>query len=545
MRWFRRLIAAVTLSALAVAALTWAGWPRPRFVIPLPTMSQSAQLSHERDLFVDFPAGTTGRPVVTSRTPWLGFSICETDDWAARPRVTRKRYWFVNTADGRTAGPWNGDAVASHAWDHRGAAVVNGGVPPAFAGAGALGRFDPETGRYTLIADDRSPDFLVSDNGETLLTFPAPRGSDAGAAVDPSPDADFVCFDLTVDLPTRTRIDFTIPGGRPRTSTLLDDAAVRSGGVALSPDGQTLAVAELWNGPKRVSAPGVTLFNTRTGRAAGRLSEYGAPASLYHDPRDAGAFDLAFSPDSRLLRFYYFPRPAGFDPVHSPHTVQSFPRSGNHRFFDVRTGRLVPPPVPDPTDRRMSPRQWRVQTADASRRLEWDGNPTESDVEGPVRFRVVDAVGAPLCDWQTPSGEKPWRVLAVARGEFVPDTTGLTWVYTTPSLPDTWWRDALAKLNSRYPEAFTEVLWYDWATGELRVVRRFSNILPALASVAAYAQDGRIAVLHRRLDEGDGTVEIWDAPPPRQPWAWSVPTGVAFGVLLTAAGVRLRRPRGG
>ena len=93
-------------------------------------------------------------------------------------------------------------------------------------------------------------------------------------------------------------------------------------------------------------------------------------------------------------------------------------------------------------------------------------------------------------------------------------------------------------LRLRPTPAGTDLVWYDWATDEQRVVCREQGVPGKGERVESFAQPNRLALLNR-VPLG-GTVEIWDAPPPRLPWLWSVPGGVALGVLLTAIGVRGR-----
>ena len=264
MRWFVRLVVAGTLSVLAVAALTWAGWPRPRFVVPLPETELMTEFQARRGLATDHSWDV--HPPEPCRSPWLGFVVHD-----ASPQVDHREpqtapapegFWFVNTQDGRTFGPtdpsearaqWGPPrfGVPDYAWDARGAAVIG---RPQYSGAVAtpIDRLDPETGRLTRLVENCGSDFLVSTNGATLLTFPPTyEPQDRDAPLPPPGDADFVCYDLTVDPPTRTRLDFTIPGGQRqydwRTQNVRgNDLTVRFGAYALSPDGLTVAVSETW-----------------------------------------------------------------------------------------------------------------------------------------------------------------------------------------------------------------------------------------------------------------------------------------------------------
>lgn len=84
MRWFVRTAVAAALSALAVVALTWAGWPGPRSVVTLP-LGKAAGL-------VYFQRLSWGEAA-----PWrliAGFSP-----------VPQLAYTFLHE-DGRVVGPW-------------------------------------------------------------------------------------------------------------------------------------------------------------------------------------------------------------------------------------------------------------------------------------------------------------------------------------------------------------------------------------------------------------------------------------------------------
>ena len=565
MRWFARIAAAVTLSALAVVALTWAGWPRPLFVVPLPDLELTTQLLTRRNLEMDRASEFRSLPE-SSRTPWLGFFLYEEVASTQRdysPSQTRGDLWFVNLQDGRTSGPsepgeerrvalkalalkryaadrtdqWASDVlsrppyksvVSKFAWDGRGAAILGG-----------LGRFDPETGRYTLIADDRAAGFLVSANGETLLTFtPTQQSPRVGPPLPPG-DADFVCFDLTADPPTRTRLDFTIAGGQRQDNDYFGSSVVRVGSYALSGDGHTVAVSETWRKGEtwrqgeRVGPLGVTLYDTRTGRQTGRLTDYGPP--LPPGPAQEGAFGLTFAPDSRSLLLYRLHKSGlEYPPDPTLHYFEAFRNLGEPRVIDLATGAYCPPPHPGYRPYRdQQAVNLILRTDDGALRTELEGNPAKPD-----RFRVVDADGTPRC---------AWRPLAVREGgddrlglgaQFVPGTTGLAWIRTDG--PEHWLAARARKLFKWPPRVpGTDLVWYDWAADDLRVVCRLEAVRPKGERLELFVQPNRLAVL-RQIPYG-GTIEVWDAPPPRPPWPWSVPAGIAVGVLLPAAGVRLRR----
>ena len=484
MRSFARLAVALTLSATAVAALTWAGWPRPRFVVPLPAMAKSAAVQSESKLPLELPHMNVNRPPTPARTPWVGFTIRESSGF----QVTRNDLWWVNLQDGRTAGSGDTLNATANAWDHRGAAVVGGASPPAFPEAGAIGRFDPEAARHTVICDDRHPDFIVSRNGETLLTFTSPRR--AGVA-DPRHDADLVCFDLTADPPTRTRIDLTIPYGRPLTRHDLHEVSNRLGGVALSPDGQTLAVAETWRRHELVTPRGVRLFDARTGLAKRTLTDYG-PQLRNPAHWDDGAHGLVFSPDSRFVRLHWLPRQWDARPVHSPHAEGALDRAGPRQLIDTDTGAYVPPPhLGYAPDRGPLPGPLVSRTAGDSLRLETDGDPAGGDP--PFRLRVVAADGTPRCDWRTLSPAERGGLPVAPGGHFVSGTTGLVWMNATPAPRLNRYSNLFRRvLRLPPPKPGVEVVWYDWSADEFRVVRRLTDAAPGFEGVQVFVQEGRL-----------------------------------------------------
>jgi len=83
-------------------------------------------------------------------------------------------------------------------------------------------------------------------------------------------------------------------------------------------------------------------------------------------------------------------------------------------------------------------------------------------------------------------------------------------------------------------EPVCRYLYHDWAAGEFRPVH---GVPTGPQSHAVGPHD--LAIL--TPTPTGGTLTLWDLPPSCPPWPWSVPAGVAIGVLLTAAGVRLRR----
>ncbi len=104
---------------------------------------------------------------------------------------------------------------------------------------------------------------------------------------------------------------------------------------------------------------------------------------------------------------------------------------------------------------------------------------------------------------------------------------------------DAWppWLSRLARRLGRLepPHVLTNhYLYHDWSAVEFR---RVPSGRDAGQDFAVGPRD--LAIL--TPTPAGGTLTVWDLPPPRRPWPWSVPAGVALGVLTTAAVVRLRR----
>ena len=192
----------------------------------------------------------------------------------------------------------------------------------------------------------------------------------------------------------------------------------------------------------------------------------------------------------------------------------------------------------------MSPPQ--LRSDDGELHLETDNSQWHPLSPVTPRFRVVGADGAPRCDWRTLPIYPGHGLVFNRGGRFVPGTTALAWVDSSPAGPPPACEAPLRKLLRLPPrEPSFAVYWYDWAADDLRVACRtpLRPRDPGGVQIDVRTPPGRLAVLHCD-SHGTGTVEIWDAPPPRLPWPWSVPAGVGVGVLLTALGVRLRRPGG-
>ncbi len=534
MRWFVRAIVALTLSTVGVAALTRAGWPRPRFVVPLPAMGPRASFFHDipgpMSSDVQFPA---------YRFPWLGFQI---KDYAGHGEVQRQAFWFVNLEDGRTAGPWEILTVNAFAWDHRGAAIVRGVVPADDPDLESIGRFDPETMQYRRLVGDRGRDFLVSGRGTVLVTSHPDRGLSHRFGADGPGEEDFVCYDLTEDPLRPVRMALVVPHPKRPHNALKESVRTAFGGVAVSPDGRTLAVSDYL----RASAHpwGITLLDTRTGAVLRRLTDLG-PWSV---SADSGPEDLQFTNDGRHLKFVWTANPRVWRSSSDfSSNWENHEQSGRLRVFDLAAGVVIPEGGFRELNRS-------AQSPDGSLRVETDPPYrdllTGKSTKRPTAMRVVDLEGA---------GKSPWRALTIqesaaitecpTHSPLVPDTTGYVVVLPGMLNPPTPWAMKCRKwLGLRPAPLVSEAAWIDWANDRRQVLRVVPGdgyngnginwVLPRL-----YVGPGRIAIMQQGSETEAGTVEIWDAPPPRPPWPWSVPAGVAFGVLLTTIGVRLRRPK--
>ena len=106
--------------------------------------------------------------------------------------------------------------------------------------------------------------------------------------------------------------------------------------------------------------------------------------------------------------------------------------------------------------------------------------------------------------------------------------------------PNPWFDWLTRQLGRRTDAGLTtcRYLYLDTETGEYRRLGRVDDG-PQTHAVGPHD----LAILTQRF--GGSRLTLWDLPPARPPWAWSVPGGVAVGVLLTALGSRvLRRPGG-
>ncbi len=540
MRLARRLVVAALLSTVFVALLTWAGWPRPRFVVPLPELH-----SYESVTSATW-GGAGGLPLVRpglGPTPWFGLRILG-------PAMARGEWpndlWFVNLRDGRTDGPRDLGFVSHFDWDTAGRAVYSS----CEGGRCAIRRYDPDTGRTTTVAPDRAAAFDISGNRATLLTLTAHGNPVSKPVVLPPGDLNFVCFDLTADPPTRTGIDFVLPGNAWAMPGGINFERNHAVHCALSPDGRTLAVVE------GSGWPTVKFFDTRSGHAIGppvtaNLLDF---VPIPHDPGDGSGHPPVYTNRGNLFRQYF----ANVTDYRLEFTPDSKFLSVQGMTLDMFGGvATVPPPPPPPPPLRFAvppgPRADDPPAVGSLPRFETEPTPAARDffviqpgtpvTDWLARFRVVGPAGEPLTDWRVPDARHAPLFGLGGDSSFVGETTGCVTLAETPEGPlARLFRQARRRLGLVVREPTRSVLWYDWAADDFRTVTEAYS--PATARPAQLHADTSRFALVTFAPTGQGTVEVWDAPPPRKPWAWSVPAGVALGLLATVAGIAARRGRG-
>ncbi len=480
MKWLARVAVAGTLSALAVAALTWAGWPRPR-------------------------------SVVTIETDWALTLLDQRNAPEAPHRVIAQvgrehAFWFL-APDGTLRGPWRpGRSLEARGFDPQGRLLaatalrghedgVREGIP-----SYQLARYDPSTGRGGVLVSVAAPGPIatrISGDGSTLA---------AVASTDP----------LTLDV-------YDLTDGRKRTRLVFDNRRdgfsryrydLAASDWELTRDGREVLLGQGWSGVKRLGPPGIEVHDVGTGRLARFL-----PVPLGGAPGDSGVGRVEVTPDGRGVKYDLIRRTPAVG-----NWGETTPVAEPPRHLDLATGG----PLPDPED---GPRPAPPSVSDliAGRTLTlreptmWNGpppvpQPTPGDSQPlPGRFGTATGVTA------HPQPGRPGIVYHIVERDAAPNPF-FAWYSRQLGLP----------IPRPYP--ISDYLYHDWSAGEFRRVHG----VPTGEQTSAVGPND-LAILTQTPT--GATLTLWDLPPPRRPWPWSVPVGVALGVLATAAGVRLRRRR--
>ncbi len=499
MRRLPRVAIALTLSAFAIIALTWAGWPRPRSITRIDALARVS--------FVPSLPGSASRFRLIQQGE---FGNCDAGLWFLGP-------------DGGLRGPWRpGRPMLLLGFDAAGrllACSLYGGAGESEGvdrGGFLLARYDPETGLAETVITPDGPaprDIKLSRDFSTL----------AFAGTDP----------LTVDI-------YDLPDGRKRTRLTFPD---RAGGLdawhdsrpklaafawELSPDGRQLLLAEAWDGTQRLTPQGIEVYEVATGRLARRLAHRDdpVPAALPGESPDFGVGSIDFTGDGRsvgsILYRRCFNAPLGEWSTSMPLGMPD---------CDYATGEFRPEGA-TPSDHSYYHREGPVAT-DGDRSL-WLRECWRDLGGKPSAYRVTGASGVVLEDWQQLPGEIAVHSSLNARPQ--PGRPAVVYRYDEPRAKSldsrVFW---LARRLNRSPDVPTSTyLYHDWSTDEFR---SFPGSVNGPQTHAVGPHD--LAILTQ--DNAGGTLTVWDLPPPRPPWRWSVPAGIAFGFLLTAAGVRLQR----
>lgn len=275
--------------------------------------------------------------------------------------------------------------------------------------------------------------------------------------------------------------------------------------------------------PPALDATGIDVYEVATGRLARRLVHRGdpVPAALPGESPEFGVGSIGFSADGQSVESCLYRR--RYDPTLAEWSTDNpvgFPDC------DYATGDFQPVDTPPPDDRAH-----RVAT-DGGRALWLRGLPAAYGGP-PSEYRVTDLIGTVLVDWRLPPRDFVAHALG---GTPQPGRPAVVYSYGEPRANPLdskvfWFAGRLKPPSDLSP---TTYLYHDWSADEFR---RFPGPVAGGQTHAVGPHD--LAILTH--DAAGGTLTLWNLPPPRPPWPWSVPAGVALGVLLTAAGVRLRR----
>ncbi len=508
MRWFTRLAVAATLSAIAVAALTWAGWPGPRSVRALDTppggsvsfMNWHDQPSPYRLI------GESADALHLVQPPSRSYSAAAF--WSLAP-------------DGRLLGPWrpgarrwvlgfdsSGRLLARNHWDSKGYELV---------------RYDFEIGTEEALVSVAGPAAIESRMSGDRSTLVLATGEP-------------LTFDVYDVADGRRRNRLTFPDRMGGLNTRQTQVATLA--WALSPDGRELVLCEAWDGAKRLGPPGVEVYDLATGRLVRRLDHRFGPG----EATNTGTDMPEFRPESGVLGYVLGRRSESL--CDRDAWLRRVPGDQSCFRWDYATGRPLTPLVPGPTPLRyrhesevgrdggrslwlrFDPAEYRVVTSAASDAV-WQPHPVAGRHSVGVGVVTSDAV------WQPLPGEFSRRGWFEA--QLLPGHLAAVYRYSDANLPaPPPWSDWLVKWL-RLPTAASgyQYFYHDWSAGEYRRVPAGRDSGPTFA-----VGPRDLAIL--TWTPNGSTLSLWDLPPPRLPWPWSVPAGVALGVLATAAGVRLR-----
>ncbi len=477
MRWLARLTAAVVLSGVAVAAVTVAGWPRPRVV----RMDTDSTVRLRDDCGPDAP-----------------YRLIQELQGA-------QRYWFL-AADGTLLGPWRpGRLLEPRGFDAAGRLVADTPDHDNQLDAGAthrpyeLVRYDPATAREEVVfaRPDIAPfGIRLSQDLSTLVV-----------AIPGDPIA-FVTYDVADG---RQRDRLTVPGRAGGVDPRQARVATNAWGV--TPDGRGVVLAEAWDGGRRFGPPGVDILDAASGRLQRRIDFVDAV------PPDAGVGYFGFSHDGGSVTCYLSLRvPSGGPGEWRRNSYPTPTAQRNH----IGTGELLPPWTPNGP----------VRVAAHGGQALW--------VRGTSReYRVTDSAGKAVEEWRPLPGEFGHRT-AFVRTFPRPGSAAAVYRVDKPGVPAPHpWVSWLNRRLGRTPPTFfvtCHYLYHDYSSGEFQSFHTDRVVDAWSPSHAVGPHD--LAILTRRPD--GGTLTLWDLPPRQPPWPWSVPAGVALGVLLTAIGVWLR-----
>lgn len=525
MRWFVRTAVAVTLSALAVAALTWAEWPRARSVVALPLGNAAGLVYFQR---LSWGEAAPWRLIAGfSPVPQLAYTFLHEDGRVVGPWLPAtdiKAYGFDRDQRLLAAVNTPGDVLADERLDWP--STFRSQPPPESVGPNPppfqLLRYDPATGR-----------------AETVLTIPGRTRAETRLSRDLSTLAvavpgDPLRFDV-YDLAAGTRrASVTVPGRRGSVNP--DDRVVAALEWEVTQDGRSLVLTEGWDGTTRTTPAGVEVYDAATGRLVRRVGHAGpasvmnsAPVGVGLEP-DVGATRLRLTNDGAAATYAVTQRLPGPPRTWWDRTPDNYRRYG----FDLATWRPVPAGHPT------------LQTGPFA------GGPAVSVGYGRAYFWVGDTDA--VVGLNAPAGEPYPGYAAVPFGisnannfdyQFVPGRAAFVVRTMEPlSTDDSFllkWTFARLGRPARLTP-LTRYYHYDGPTDEWRRFHGANGTGPDEApSFSTGPHD--LAILTNHPGESRATVTLWDLPP-RPPWAWSVPAGVGVGVLLTTAGVRVRRRRG-